>query len=281
MTSPTAPGSDLDTIVSRTRHLLLDFDGPICSIFAGLPAATIADRLRKLLGDHAQLPDQIARTEDPFAVFAYAATISQDLAARVEAEMTDQELAAVPTATPTPYVHEVVTACQNTGRSVAVVSNNSARTVHAYLTRHGLDDRIGLVVARTSSDPELLKPSPHLIARAVDALNAEPGECTLVGDSVTDIEATHLANVHSIGYANGPGKQERFTAAGVGAIINSLAELALGLRARVADPELLQLSLRHFFQGRTFGAPGLTAPAVNSEDGRGQSRGKSGQGDPP
>ena len=34
-------------------------------------------------------------------------------------------------------------------------------------------------------------------------------------------------------------------------------------------------------QGRTFGAPGLTAPAVNSEDGHEQLRGKSGQGDPP
>jgi len=29
------------------------------------------------------------------------------------------------------------------------------------------------------------------------------------------------------------------------------------------------------------GAPGLTAPAMNSQDGREQSRGKSGQGDPP
>ena len=29
MTASTPPGSDLDTIVSRTRHLLLDFDGPI------------------------------------------------------------------------------------------------------------------------------------------------------------------------------------------------------------------------------------------------------------
>jgi hypothetical protein len=34
--------------------------------------------------------------------------------------------------------------------------------------------------------------------------------------------------------------------------------LALKLRARVADPELLQLPSR-LFQGRTFGAPGLTA----------------------
>ncbi len=258
MTAPTPPGSDLDVIVSRTRHLLLDFDGPICSIFAGLPAATIAARLRKLLGDHTQLPDDIARTEDPFEVFAYAATISEDLAARVEAEMTDQELAAVPTAAPTPYVHEVVTACQNSGRSITVVSNNSARTVHAYLTRHGLDDRISLVIARTNHNPALLKPSPHLITQAVDALGAEPGECALVGDSVTDIQAAHLARVHSIGYANEPGKRERFTAAGADAIINSLADLALKLRARAGNPELLQLPQRLSGRGRGRPAPSHT-----------------------
>jgi hypothetical protein len=34
-------------------------------------------------------------------------------------------------------------------------------------------------------------------------------------------------------------------------------------------------------QGRTFGAPGLTAQAVEGEGGREQSGRKSGQGDPP
>ena len=42
---------------------------------------------------------------------------------------------------------------------------------------------------------------------------------------------------------------------------------------------LLQLSLR--LQGRTSGAPDLTAPTVNSEDGHEQPRGMNGQGDPP
>ena len=238
MTSPAANSTDLDAIISRTRHLLLDFDGPICSVFAGLPAHIIADRLRKLLGDHAQLPAGIARTSDPIEVFTYAATISENLAARVEAEMTGQELIAVATAAPTPYVHDVVTACQNSGRSVSIVSNNSSRAVHSYLVRHGLDDRISLVVARTNHDPALLKPSPHLITQAVEALNAEPGECTLVGDSVTDVQGALLASVQSIGYANKPGKRERLSQAGAGAIINSLADLALRFRARVTDPEL-------------------------------------------
>ena len=158
--------------------------------------------------------------------------------------MTDQELAAVATAAPTPYVHEVVTACQNSGRSVAVVSNNSAAAVHFYLARHGLDDRISLVVARANHNPALLKPSPYLITQAVRALNAEPDECTLVGDSVTDVQAARLASVQSIGYANKPGKRERLTAAGAAVIINSLADLALRLRARVVDPELLRLPRR-------------------------------------
>jgi len=231
---------------------------PICSVFAGLPADIIADRLRKLFGDHTQLPADIARTPDPFEVFTYAASVSSDLAARVEAEMTDQELAAVATAAPTPYVHDVVTACQNSGRSVSIVSNNSARAVHAYLARHGLDDRISLVVARTSHDPALLKPSPHLITQAVAALDAEPGECTLLGDSVTDVQGARLASVQSIGYANKPGKRERLSEAGAGATINSLADLALKFRARAADPELLQLSLLTTFKG-AYGASRRTA----------------------
>jgi beta-phosphoglucomutase-like phosphatase (HAD superfamily) len=117
-----------------------------------------------------------------------------------------------------------------------VVSNNSARAVYSYLARHGLDDRISLVVARTNHDPALLKPSPHLITQAVHSLNADPGECTLVGDSVTDVQGAHVASVQSIGYANKPGKRERLTTAGAGAIVNSLADLALRLRARIANP---------------------------------------------
>ena len=48
----------------------------------------------------------------------------QHLGRRVETEWTGQELAAVAAAAPTPYVHDVVTACQSSGRSVSIVSNN-------------------------------------------------------------------------------------------------------------------------------------------------------------
>ena len=54
-------GRSLRQIISGTRHLLLDFDGPVCSIFAGTPAPDVARRLREALQvmgyrlpDHAQ-----------------------------------------------------------------------------------------------------------------------------------------------------------------------------------------------------------------------------------
>jgi phosphoglycolate phosphatase len=236
MTSPGTDAAALGAIIARTRYLLLDFDGPICSIFGGLPAPTVAEKLRKLFTG--ELPEEIANTPDPIEVFYYSATVSDEMAARVEAEMADLEVAAVPTAEPTPYVHEVLASARESGRIIGVVSNNGPRAVNAYLDRHGLSDGIRLVVARASHNPALLKPSPHLINEAVRALAADPTATTLVGDSFTDIEAAHSAGVASIGYANQPGKRERMAQLRAGAVITSMADLALSLRAHVAKPEL-------------------------------------------
>ena len=57
---------------------------------------------------------------------------------------------------------------------------------------------------------------------------------TLVGDSLTDIEAAHRAGIASIGYADKPGKQEAMTQLQAGAVITSMSDLALSLRAHPA-----------------------------------------------
>jgi len=227
-----SPDDAIATVITRSRCLLLDFDGPICDIYAGLPDVVVADRLRKLItGQSITLPAEITLTPDPLAVFGYAATVSSDLAARVEAEMTEQELAAVHTARPTAYVHDVMTSCHESGRAVAVVSNNSQRAVRAYLELHSLDDRVDLISARGSSDPATLKPSPHLIQQAMHGLGATPADCVLVGDSTTDIHAGKSSGVDTIGYANRPGKNDTLRTAGATVIVTSLADLVLPLRA--------------------------------------------------
>ena len=66
MTQTPSGGEGLDAIIARTRWLLIDFDGPICSIFAGLPAPSVADHLRKVIASQSvQLPEEIERTPGP------------------------------------------------------------------------------------------------------------------------------------------------------------------------------------------------------------------------
>jgi HAD-hyrolase-like protein len=60
-------------------------------------------------------------------------------------------------------------------------------------------------------DPRYLKPSNHLVGQAMLALDAPPWSTTLVGDSVNDIQAARSAEVHTIGYANKPGKLQALT----------------------------------------------------------------------
>jgi HAD superfamily hydrolase (TIGR01662 family) len=233
MTPGPADAQALGDILDQARCLLIDFDGPICDIYAGLTDATVADRLRKVItAQGVSVPARITSSHDPIAVFDYAATVSPGLGELIEAEMTGQEVEAVATARPVPYVHEVVTSARGTGRRIAIVSNNSERAVRAYLAEHGLADRVDLISARTSADPALLKPSPHLLEQAITGLDASPVDCVIIGDSITDIQAARAAGIHSIGYANKAGKRDSFTDERASVIIDSLADLVLPLRAR-------------------------------------------------
>jgi phosphoglycolate phosphatase len=208
----------VNAIIARTRCLLIDFDGPVCDIYAGLTDTTVAERLRKVITGHGitGIPVPIASSHDPIAVFDYAASISPEIGALVEIEMTDLETAATATARPTPYVHEVLTSARDTGRVIAIVSNNSAAALCAYLAQHGLADHIDYISARTTPNPALLKPSPHLLTQAITALNAHPAESAIIGDSITDIQAARAAGIASIGSA----------------VIGNLADLGPALRLR-------------------------------------------------
>src|SRR6266508_3603347 len=181
--------SDLSRITGRTRHLLLDFDGPICSVFAGTPAGAVADQLRDLLQtEGVTVPENAVGDQDPLGVLRHSTELGPEWVRRIEAALREAEVAAVRTATPTPQAREVMQACRRSSRPVAVVSNNSRAAVDAYLGAYGLAEYVDVIAARTEPDPGLMKPSPHLIAQAVRELEAELGESTLVGDSVTDIQ---------------------------------------------------------------------------------------------
>jgi beta-phosphoglucomutase-like phosphatase (HAD superfamily) len=206
----------LHRILANTEALLLDFDGPVCSVFAGIPAHYIADQLREVLaqGGHTDLPAEIGKTEDPFDVFRYAASLGEDEAHYVEAALRAHEVEAVGTAEPTSNAHELIHAWHATGRKLAIVSNNPDSAVETYLAIHGLTSNIDVIASRTRPDPDLLKPSAHLIQIAVRSLMTFPGSSTLIGDSASDITAANRASVPSVGFCNKPGKHTALTATG-------------------------------------------------------------------
>ncbi|MEU7679733.1 HAD-IA family hydrolase, partial [Micromonospora taraxaci] len=116
------------------------------------------------------------------------------------------------------------------GRQLAIVSNNTSASVRAYLDRVRLTELVQHVEARDPSDPSLMKPSPHLIERAAQALGVEPDGCTLIGDQTTDVQAARSIGAASIGYANKPGKAHDLSTAGADAVIAHINELTDAIR---------------------------------------------------
>jgi myo-inositol-1(or 4)-monophosphatase len=227
-----SPYASLDAVLSHGRHLVFDFDGPVCDLAAAMPADT-AERLRALVTDeNGQSRPGLARATDPFDVLADAAEVGAEVAARVDAELASIEATAAAGAVPAGYIHEAIAACRDSGRTPAVISRNSAAAVHAWLARHGLADQIRHVFAAGSYPPGHTQAYRHLIENVIQALRGAPADYALISASASSLDAARTAGVHSIEYATTPAASERLSAAGADSLVPSLADLTLRLRAR-------------------------------------------------
>ena len=211
-------------LLAHASALLLDFDGPVCSVFAGVPASAVAGQLRGVLADsgHIDLPKAVATSADPFDVLKYATTLGKDETYSVEAAFAAHEVEAISSAVPAAGAHELIEAWHASGRPLAIVSNNGTQAINAYLDLYNLRQSINFVSARTSSNTALLKPNPHLLLQAVTALSVTPVDSVFLGDSLTDIQASNAAGIACIGYANKVDKYDTFAKAGADAITAAL-----------------------------------------------------------
>jgi HAD superfamily hydrolase (TIGR01509 family) len=224
-------GRTLWQIASSTRHLFLDFDGPICAVFAGVANSTVAGQLRDSL--HAAgipVPVEVEGEPDPLEVFQAVATVSPEAAATAQQLLAAFEARAVATAKPTPGSADLIITAYRTRRTVTIVSNNSEAAIRAYLSDHRLSDYVRAVLGR-DHDPGKMKPSPYRVRMAVMSLGTDPRECMFVGDSPTDVIAGRLAGVPVIGCANKPGKADTLTRAQADAVTTDLADISAAFRA--------------------------------------------------
>jgi phosphoglycolate phosphatase len=208
--------------------LLLDFDGPVCSIFAGKPDFLAAQRLRRVLNRHAaQLPQPVLEAHDPLVVLRFTGTHHKDLVPEVEHELQAAELEAVVTAAPTPGALNLIKLAPPSG--VAIVSNNSADAIRRYFQDRQSQDGLRLsripVIGRNPTDPGLMKPYPHLLLEALQVTGRHADQCVMIGDSTTDVQAAAAAGVRCIGYANKPDKARSLAAAGAEDIVKSMFDI--------------------------------------------------------
>lgn len=225
----------LPEVIAASRVVLLDFDGPTCHLFAGRPAQGIAAELRRYL-DSIGLPTEGADPHDPLALYAAAIANDPDRADEVEAWLSAAEADAAALAEATPGCGDMLDAACAAGLPVVIVSNNSETAIRAYLNRGLVGGHVAGIVGRPYAAPERMKPSPWPIREAAQRQQVPPSSAVLIGDSLTDIEAAHAAGVPCIGYANKPGKRERFRDARASVIVDDMHAIADAIR-RSAETE--------------------------------------------
>lgn len=224
--------ANLGHLLSSAEVLLVDFDGPICSIFDGYPAPTVARDIRKHIEDIGIAPHgPIATDEDPMALLPWSSELGVPHVTRlIEDALCDAELRAAETARPTIGVQDMLRAARSRGLPVAIVSNNSARAISRYLRLARLDDLVAFIAGRAYAAPNLMKPHPDVVIRALAWAGVAPRSAVVIGDSVADIDAASAAGTASIGFANRASKYEALTRAGAAVVVDDIATIAAGLR---------------------------------------------------
>ncbi|MET9177909.1 HAD-IA family hydrolase [Kitasatospora aureofaciens] len=223
----TATPQQLADVLRPVKHVLLDFDGPVCSVFAGLPAPEVARRLRDgLLAAGEQAPAGAEDETDPLALLRLVSEARPDLTESTDAALAALEAEAVRVSRPTPGGESVLRAAARSGRLVSVVSNNAGAAIEAYLTEYGLSDYVVGVFGRAPGDPSSMKPNPRLLLEAMEAAGTGPEYCIFIGDAARDVEAGEAAGVPTIGYANKPGKDAKLAAAGAVVTVDSMELIA-------------------------------------------------------
>ncbi|NNN34517.1 HAD-IA family hydrolase [Streptomyces sp. S3(2020)] len=217
-------------LLSGIRGVLFDFDGPVCRLFPNESSRPVADELRDMLvreGVKQLLTASEEQNKDPHVVLqaVHRGRPKRDQLVRAMEELVSRrEVAATQKALPTPGAVELIHRLWKNGLRLAVVTNNSPSAADRYLRDWGVRDQFGAIHGR-SSDPDLMKPHPHVVLCALRSLGLGPTEAVMIGDTPTDLEAARHAGVRFIGYGRNELKQQRLRDAGAEDVLGAYAPL--------------------------------------------------------
>jgi HAD superfamily hydrolase (TIGR01509 family) len=213
-------------LVAHARVVLLDFDGPICSVFAGYPAVrAVSAALRALEAGGFDVQPEWLNLEDPHRLLVEVGTDMPRAIGVVEDALTRSEVHAVDSAQITSGVLALIDQVVGAGCRWAVVSNNSQESIDRFCARDDFSRKPSLVVGRPQGEPHLMKPNAFVLRRALELLKIQAEEAVFIGDSVSDIEAGRAVGIRTIGYANKPAKPKLLVTAMADVVITSVDDL--------------------------------------------------------
>ncbi|MFF4354220.1 HAD family hydrolase [Streptomyces sp. NPDC001530] len=233
-TDPVAKETEsLRELIKSARFVLFDFDGPICRLFAGLPAQRVARELVQWLEDlglRELLTEEERVHPDPHVVVQAVNRRhpDSDLVMELEERLTLLELKAAATAYPTPYADPLIRTWAAVGSRLAITTNNSPLVAAQYLESRGLTECFAPHVYGRTQNLALMKPNPYCLTRALNAMGAAPSEALMIGDAPSDFDAAEAAGVPFLGYARNERKERELRASGATHTVSSL-DTVLGL----------------------------------------------------
>lgn len=205
------PSRNSAELVANAKGLILDFDGPVCELFAGRPSEQVAARLRERFNLMATRADPLSYLRDTYD----SPTIVEEL----NLALADEEQKAAETAVETPGIRRLLEVCEV---DIAIASNNADDAIRSWLVTAQLEGRISHIQGRRL---EAMKPDPYCLELAAHRIGVDYQNCVFVGDSLTDHEAAEALGMPFIALANKVGKLEKFRRRGCPSIVQTIFEL--------------------------------------------------------
>jgi phosphoglycolate phosphatase-like HAD superfamily hydrolase len=103
--------------------------------------------------------------------------------------------------------------------------------VREYLDSRGLVSCFAPHIYGRTQELNHLKPHPHCIHRALNAMGAAPATALMIGDTPSDLLAARAAGVPFLGYARNERKGKLLRDAGAETVVDSLEPVLRAVRS--------------------------------------------------
>ncbi|MBH1940627.1 HAD family hydrolase [Mobilitalea sibirica] len=217
--------------------LVTDFDRTLTYLYKDptlLPE--LANRIRSLYGRSLEIPREYVENEiDGYMVWHKLHDIAVKNFPKAEADrinkqaedvVTDFELQIVKRVGLFPGVPEAVRQLRSKGIRLGLVSSNATSVVQYALLEVNILTEFTYVDGRPYPfHPELIKPNPYPLNKALAAMNADQASFWYVGDDKVDMVAAKAANVTAVGVCTGRYLKEELLEAGADMVLASFMDI--------------------------------------------------------